>query len=149
MRFTETSATCIDHVYINQLTPSKYSVLNMPKVDHLPISCYIPCQSLLDGKKIQIKFRNTSDDYLSKFKSDVEKGLHNFHVYDNLSIDDKLQTLNSIPENSFNKLCPINSKCIALKSYCSPRLNNILRNTIKEKHRLHNLCQENPEFVPL
>ena len=40
------------------------------------------------GMKIQIKFRNTSDDCQSKFKSDVEKGLRHFHVYDNLSIND-------------------------------------------------------------
>ena len=45
--------------------------------------------------------------------------------------------------------CPIKSKCIALKSYCSPWLNNTLRDRIKEKHRLYNLCQENPDFVPL
>ena len=37
----------------------------------------------------------------------------------------------------------------ALKSYCSPWLNNTLRDSIKEKHRLYNLCQENPDFVPL
>ena len=79
-RITESSATCIDHVYINQLTPCKYGVLNMPIADHLPIFCSIPCQSSLNGKKIHIKYRNTSDDCLSKFKSEVEKGLRHFHV---------------------------------------------------------------------
>ena len=148
-RITESSATCIDHVYINQLTPCKYGVLNMPIADHLPIFCSIPCQSSLNGKKIHIKFRNTSDDCLSKFKSDVEKGLRHFHVYDNLPIDDKFQILNYILENSFNKHCPIKSKCVALKSYCSPWINNTLRDSIKEKHRLYNLCQEDPDFVPL
>ena len=68
-RVTETSATCIDHVYINYLTPFKYGVLNVPIADHLPIFGSIPCQSSLNGKKIYIKFRNTSDDCLSKFKS--------------------------------------------------------------------------------
>ena len=121
----------------------------MPIADHLPIFCSIPCQSSLNGKKIHIKFRNTSDDCLSKFKSDVEKGLRHFHVYDNLPIDDKFQILNNILENSFNKHCPIKSKCVALKSYCSPWINNTLRDTIKEKHRLYNLCQEDPDFVPL
>ena len=87
-RITKTSATCIDHVYINQLTPCKYGVLNVPIAHHLPIFCSIPCQSSLNGNKIHIKFRNTSDDCLSKFKSDVEKGLCHFHFYDNLSIDD-------------------------------------------------------------
>ena len=148
-RITESSATCIDHVYINQLTPCKYGVLNMPIADHLPIFCSIPCQISLNGKKIHIKFRNTSDDCLSKFKSDVEKGLRHFHVYDNLPIDDKFQILNNILENSFNKHCPIKSKCIALKSYCSPCINNTLRDSIKEKHKLYNLCQEDPNFVPL
>ena len=119
-RITVSSVTCIDHVYINQLTPCKYGVLNVPKADHLPIFCSIPYQSFLDGKKIQIKFMNTSDDCLSKFKIDVEKGLRHFHVNDNLSIDDKFRILNNILENSFNKHCPINSKCIAIKSYCSP-----------------------------
>ena len=38
---------------------------------------------------------------------------------------------------------------MALKSYYSPWLDNTLKDSIKEKHRLHNLCQENPEFVPL
>ena len=99
--------------------------------------------------KIQIKFSNTALDCLSKFKSDVEKSLHHFHVYDNLSIDDKFLILNNILENSFNKNCPIKSKCIALKSYYSSWLNNTLRDRIKEKHRLHNLCHKNPEFVPL
>ena len=102
-RINESNATCIDHVYINQLTTCKYGVLNVPIADHLPIFCSIPCQSSLDGKKIQIKFRNTSDDCLSKFKSDAEKGLRHFHVYDNLPIDDKFQILNNILENSFNK----------------------------------------------
>ena len=139
-RIKETSAICIDHVYIIQLTPCKYGVLNVPIADHLPIFCSIPCQSFLDGLKIQIKFRNTSDDYLSKFESDVQKGLRHFHVYDNLSIDDIFQFLNNILENSFNKNCPIKSKCIALKSYYSPWLNNTLKDSIKEKHRLHNLC---------
>ena len=148
-RITESSATCIDHVYINQLTPCKYGVLNVPIADHLQIFCSIPCQSSLNGKKIHIKFSNTSDDCLSKFKSDVEKGLRHFHVYDNLPIDDKFQILNNILENSFNKHCPIKSKCIALKSYCSPWINNTLRDSIKEKHRLYNLCQEDPDFVPL
>ena len=105
----------------------------MPIADHLPIFCSIPCQSSLNGKKIHIKFRNTSDDCLSKFKSDVEKGLRHFHVYDNLPIDDKFQILNNILENSFNKHCPIKSKCIALKNYCSPWINNTLRDSIKEK----------------
>ena len=41
-RITELSATCIDHVYINQLTPCKYGVLNMPIADHLPIFSSIP-----------------------------------------------------------------------------------------------------------
>ena len=116
---TETSASCIDHVYINQLTSCKYGVLNMPIADHLPIFCSIPCQNSLDGMKIHIKFRNTSDDYLSKFKSDVEI-LSHFHVYDNLSKDDKFLILNNIFENSLNKNCPIKSQCIALKSYYSP-----------------------------
>ena len=98
--------------------------------------------------KIHIKFRNTSDDCLSKIKSDVEI-LSHFHVYDNLSKADKFLILNNIFENSFNKNCPIKSQCIALKSYYSPWLNNTLRESIREKHRLHNLSQENPEFVPL
>ena len=72
--------------------------------------------------KIHIKFRNTSDDCLSKFKSDVEKGLRHFHVYNNLLINDKFLVLNNIFENSFNKNCPIKSNCIALKSYYSPWL---------------------------
>ena len=117
-RITQTSATCIDHVHINQLTPCKYGILL--NVYHLPIFCSIPCQSSLDGKKIQVECRNASDNCLSKFKSDAERGLRHFHVYDNLSIDDKFQILNNILENSFNKHCPIMSKCIALKSYCSP-----------------------------
>ena len=130
-RITESSATCIDHFYINQLTPCKYGVVNVPIADYLPIFCSIPCQSSLDGMKIHIKFRNTSDDCLSKFKSDVEKGLRHFHVSDNLSIDDKFLILNNILENSFNKNCPIKSKCIALKSYYSPWLSNTLRDSIK------------------
>ena len=48
MQITETSATCIDHVYINQLTPCKYGVLNVPIADHLPIFCSIPRQNSLD-----------------------------------------------------------------------------------------------------
>ena len=126
----------------------KYGFLNVPIADHLPIFCSIPCQSSLDGMKIHIKFRNTSDDCLSKFKNDVEI-LSHFHVHDNLSKDDKFLILNNIFENSFNKNCPIKSQCIALKSYYSPWLNNTLRESIREKHRLHNLCQENPEIVPL
>ena len=106
--------------------------MTVPIADHLPIFCSIPCQSSLNGKKIHIKFRNTSDDCLSKFKSDVEKGLRHFPVYDNLPIDDKFQILNNILENSFNKHYPIKSKCIALKSYCSPWINNTLRDSIKE-----------------
>ena len=107
-RISETSATCIDHVYINQLTPCKYGILNVPIADHLPIFCSIPFQSFLDEKKIQIKFRNTgSNDCLSKFKIDVEKGLRHFHVYDNLSNDDKSQILNNILEDSYNNHCPI------------------------------------------
>ena len=116
-QITETGATCIDHVYINQFTPCKYGVLNVPIADHLPIFCSIPCQRSLDGMKIHVNFRNTSDDCLSKFKSDVEKDLCHFHVYDNLSIDNEFLILKNILENSLNKNCPIKSKCIALKSY--------------------------------
>ena len=91
-RITESSATCVDHVYINQLTPCKYGVLNVPIADHLPIFCSIPCQSSLNGKKIHIKFRNTSDDCLSKFKSDVEKGLrHLCKPYDKAPLYDTYQ----------------------------------------------------------
>ena len=139
---------------VNQFLDEIKSLHLMPLINiptrinfQLPIFCSIPCQSSLNGKKIHIKFRNTSDDCLSKFKSDVEKGLRHFHVYDNLPIDDKFQILNL--ENSFNKHCPIKSKCIALKSYCSPWLNNTLRDSIKEKHRLYNLSQEDSDFVPL
>ena len=105
--------------------------------------------ALYSSIQIQIKFRNTSDDCLYIFKSDVEKDLRHFHVYDNLSIDDKFLILNNILKNSLNKNCPIESKCIALKIYYSPWLNNTLRDSIKEKYKLHNLYQENPEFVPL
>ena len=80
-RITETSATCID-----QLTPCKYGVLNVLIGDHLQIFCSILCQSHLDGKKFQIKFRNASDEWLSKFKSNVERGLSNFHVYEDNNI---------------------------------------------------------------
>ena len=106
-------------------------VLNVPIADHLPIFCSIPCQSSLDGIKIHIKFRNTSDDCLSKFKSDVEI-LSHFHVYDNLSKDDKFLILNNIFENSLNKNCPIKSQCIALKSHYSPWLNNTLRKALEK-----------------
>ena len=37
-RITKSSATWIDHVYINQLTPCKYGVLNVPIADHLSFS---------------------------------------------------------------------------------------------------------------
>ena len=36
---TETSATCIDHVYV------KHGVLNVTIADHLPTFCSIPCQN--------------------------------------------------------------------------------------------------------
>ena len=93
-------------------------------------------------------FSNQVNQFLDEIKS-----LHFFspHQHSHAHHRDKCNLHRSCLYKStlFNKYGPIKLKCIALKSYCCQWLNNTLRNSIKEKHRLHNLCQEIQEFVAL
>ena len=58
IRVCPTSATCIDHIYTNSVSPFVSGVLAEPLADHFPIFCADPLIGRRDSDKISIKFRD-------------------------------------------------------------------------------------------
>ena len=145
-RRTNTSQTCLDHIYINSELSCVSGVIKALISDHDAVFCSVPQNKAVKNTLKRIKFRDHSNNSLNAFKSKVAEGLNLFHLYDEFSIDDKMKIFFNIILTAYNSTCKIREKNISTKKQTSPWMTQSLLNCIQEKHRLYRLSVDSPVF---
>ena len=146
-RVTNTTATCIDHIYFNSFVPCKFGVVNVAITDHFPVFISVPVKANCPNKSFTTKFRDFSPRYFVDFRKDLLDSLSVFNSFDLLSIDDRFEIFANILQSSFDKCFPIRKKVVSFKRFCCPWLTDSLLRCIKRKHTLHLLSKRNSGYL--
>ena len=77
------------------------------------------------------------------FKFELSSRLQNFTVFDNFSLDDQFDILQSILTQTYDKCCPIRSKTVSTKRFKLPWITENLIRCIENKHRLYRDLRRN------
>ena len=142
-RVTDVSSSCIDHIYVNSMSPIISGVIDVSVSDHFGIFCSVPNVMSNENFSKTIKFRDHSIQCIESFQENLMQELLNFYIYDDFGIDDRFEIFNNILIKNYNKCCPIKTKNISLKHLGSPWITDSLIACIKEKHRLRKLSRNN------
>ena len=146
-RVTNTTATCIDHIYFNSFVPCKFGVVNVAITDHFPVFISVPVKANCPNKSFTTKFRDFSPRYFVDFRKVLLDSLSVFNSFDLLSIDDRFEIFANILQSSFDKCFPIRKKVVSFKRFCCPWLTDSLLRCIKRKHTLHLLSKRNSGYL--
>ena len=145
-RVTHNSSTHIDHLFTNTLLPIESGTLDCGITDHRAILCTIPNDSRAISELFEIKFRDHSELNIERFRIDILNKLSNFAVYNDFSIDSKIQIFENILSNCYMANCPIKTKRISYKNLTSPWISDSIKRSIHHKYLLFKLSEENSQF---
>ena len=146
-RVTETTATCIDHIYSNISLPCRSGVIDLLVSDHHAIFCSYELINVKHNKTFNLKFRDHSLVCIEKLKIELSDALRNFNVYSGLSSNDRFKIFDNILNRIYVSNCPIKSKIIPIRRLQSPWMSPSLLKNVDEKHRLWRLSLSNPNYV--
>ena len=146
-RVTRNSSTLIDHLFTNTLLPIESGTLDCGITDHRAIFCTIPISSPNNSDLFEIKFRDHSELNIDRFRHELLNKLSNFEIYNDFSIDSKVQIFENILSNCYMANCPIKIKRISYKNLTSPWISDSIKRSIHHKYLLLKLSRENPQFL--
>ena len=147
-RSTQTSNTCIDHIYINFCNNTDSGVLDIPISDHLPIVCSVEMNISSNNNTHKTYFRDHSSHNISMFEVEATHLLESFNDYHNLDVNLQFNILDNILTQAYERTCPMRTKLVKNTSKQEPWLTSSLRGDIKEKHRLYGLSKHDPALLP-
>ena len=154
-RVTDSTATCIDHVYFNSFSPCKYGVITTSISDHYSIFISIPIVNTGSNNSHQlsklksIRFRDLSMKNCEAFRAEVLDLMQSFESFDLLSINDRFKLFDELLFKAYNKHCPIRSKTISVKRFLCPWMTKSLLRSINNKHYLYRQSRINSEYLEL
>ena len=145
-RVTGNTDTCIDLIFTNSLHPIESGTLKTNISDHRAVFSTVPINDISINEKFEIKFRNHSDENISKFRNDLIKNLEHFPDYDRLPIDDRLSIFMHILLKIYDQNFPILFKKLPYKRLFSPWISDSLKRCIDHKHKLYKCSRNNPSI---
>ena len=142
-RFTERTATCIDHIWTNVTQHIDSGIFYCDITGHFPIFCRLNSIAKPKDNLVKIEFRDMSLTNKCKFNDLV----HSTNWNGLLSgIDDTnhlVLILLTTLDKYYNTCFPIKTKIISTKRYHKPWITSALLKSIKTKHDLYKLVKTN------
>ena len=145
-RVSDSSSTCIDHIFTNSLQPIISGTINCNISDHRAIFASIPLEIPTIREKIKIQFRVHSSENINSLRNELTNELSSFDSYDEFSINDKIIILDTIIKKIYFRCCPLNSKKISSRKLYRPWITDSLLNSIERKHWLEKRSTIDPSI---
>lgn len=136
-RLTDTTATCVDHIWFNSFVHSSSGVFNVNITDHFPIFLILRDNELFIDNYVDVKFRCYKKDNIQMFISEVDEYVGSFP---NFACDDMHVICDSFCTelfDIFDRCFEIKSKQISVKRALTPWLTNHVLRCIDRKHQLY------------
>lgn len=150
-RVTASTATCIDHVWVNTLQSCRPGIFSVNISDHYPIFIVAPCAANDRGLS-RIEFRCCNADNIRNFVDGTRSLVAGFSRYQALDVHLKCKLFCDKLFAVYNEACPVKTKLISCRRLENPWLTDGLLRCINRKHQLykqylageidHSLCQE-------
>ena len=99
-RVTQTSKTCLDHIYVNFNENFFAGVLEISTSDHYATFCCIPNWLGRDNIYSKHTFRNHSEENILALLRELTSTLSNFQVFSENSTNDKFKFFDSLIQKS-------------------------------------------------
>jgi len=136
---TRNRASCLDHIWYNQLHEVQAGVFNTDISDHFPIFAIIPLNCNSENFFIK-RFRDHSERSIDYLRNEMCMLCDNFLMLlgeDFFDVNSAVQLFNDSVYNIYNKCCPIRSKRISYKRFSKPWITDHLKVFINRKHSLY------------
>jgi len=137
-RVTQDHASCLDHVWFNQLCDVNAGVFKVNITDHYPIFVVLPILSKRDDTFIKY-FRDHSFASLAKLHDEIHRFCNDCELSQFIGDTDVNLAVQIFEEKLYflyNKCCPIRSKRISYNRFSKPWITNQLMESITRKHYL-------------
>ena len=136
---THVDGSCLDHIVHNMPIDANSYVLYPNISDHYAVAALFPID--INGKLIDIKFRDFSQANITKFQNNVE---HEFSRFSSSfqSVDDFADYTNYFLKKLLDKYFPIKMKRISPKKFKTPWITKKIRLCIKKKHHWYHLSMQ-------
>ena len=134
-RVTDSSATCIDHIWYNEYNVSHSGCFVSDISDHYLVFCVLNITS--NKTPIRKTIRDRSENCLQLFETSLSLLPEQYFIDNaNNSVDDKTEYFLDRINSSFNEFCPIKIKTVSYKKYTKPWITSDLISLINYKHIL-------------
>ena len=154
-RITSTSATLIDHIWVNDISSAdhsnvKYGIIVSDLSDHLPIYLIRKNVPYPQGYT-KVKFRVFSEENINNFKTEI--AAHSDTLYrilcndDDCCLNDKVNLYFSEYKKIYDAHFPLKNKKIHNKTLSKPWISNDLQRMLKKKNNLYYKKLKNPTSV--
>jgi len=135
---TPNRASCLDHLWYNQLCDVNSGVFKIDITDHYPIFAVIPIFAGADHFFTK-RFRDHSQGSLSKLKNAISVFSDEFAINLNSHSPDVNALTEAFHDQFFliyDRCCPIRCKQVSSNGYMKPWINNEVLNCVIRKHEL-------------
>ena len=104
-RVTQTSKTCLDHIYVNFNENFFVGVLQASTNDHYATFCCMPIWLERDNIYSKQTFRNHSEENILDLRRELSSTLSNFQIFSEFGINDKFKFFDSLIQKAYFKHC--------------------------------------------
>ena len=133
-RTTNTSATCIDHIWSNITTKSFPGIFDAHISDHFPI--FIVFMLYKPNQKVKIKFRDHSSRNLELLRNRSNVLGRDFPLTDRHDVETNTERFCDELYEIYNTCCPMREKFVSANKLSKPWITTDLRLAINRKHAL-------------
>ena len=135
-RFSENTATLIDHIWVNSVHDVISCVFYCDITDHCPVFCRINTPTKPKDSLIKIKFRDMSHVNNLRFNEMIRNTDWNLVLRGLNNVNDMVIKLLDILDKYYNTCFPFKTKTVSVKRLYKPWITKALHNSIKTKHDL-------------
>ena len=142
-RFTENTATVIDHIWVNMPDTVNSYIFDCDITDHCPVFCRIDFPYVTKNDLTKVKFRNMKPENKQNFQNILQN--IDWPSIMNEITDEAEQTKKflDILYKHYNRCFPIMTKTIGVKRISKPWITSALHKSINTKHNLFKLVKRN------
>jgi len=137
-RVTQDSASCIDHIWFNQIIDVESGVLELDITDHYPVFASTRILSDVSSHFIK-KFRDHSATTLRLLQLEMAIVFDSYEApfnAENVDLDFLTESFLEDMYSTYNRCCPIRGKRVSYNRSIKPWINDELMICIRRKHNL-------------
>jgi len=135
---TGNTASCLDHIWLNQLLDCKSGIFPVDLSDHYPVFTSINIPSIKSSPRFK-KFRDHSRVSLESLRVELLRVIDDLNEMldgDGGDVDRMTEFFCTNFYTIYNACCPLRTKCVSQNRYFRPWITNDLMRCIKRKHEL-------------